>query len=44
MTVLGIAVRNAVMLVRHLQGLEANASLDAALVVRGTADRPRPSH
>ena len=42
MTVLGIAVRNAVMLVRHLQGLEANASLDAALVVRGTADRAAP--
>ena len=42
MTVLGVAVRNAVMLVRHLQGLEANASLDAALVVRGTADRAAP--
>jgi len=42
MTVLGIAVRSAVMLVRHLQELEANASLDAALVVRGTADRAAP--
>jgi Cu/Ag efflux pump CusA len=42
MTVLGVAVRSAVMLVRHLQELEANASLDAALVVRGTADRAAP--
>jgi Cu/Ag efflux pump CusA len=44
MTVLGVAVRNGVMLVAHLQELEARESdrLDPALVVRGTADRAAP--
>jgi Cu/Ag efflux pump CusA len=44
MTVLGIAVRNGLMLMRHLQELENGDSdrLDQALVVRGTADRAAP--
>ena len=44
MTVLGIAVRNGLMLMRHLQELENGEPerLDQALVVRGTADRAAP--
>jgi Cu/Ag efflux pump CusA len=44
MTVLGIAVRQVVTLVRHLQALHADRSgpLDAARVARGTADRATP--
>jgi Cu/Ag efflux pump CusA len=44
MTVLGIAVRNGVMLIRHLQELRNGdpERLDAALVVRGTVDRAAP--
>jgi len=40
-TVLGIAVRNTVMLVRHLEDLRGDgvAGVDAALVTRGTADQ-----
>jgi Cu/Ag efflux pump CusA len=44
MTVLGIAVRNGVMLIRHLQHLQRRDPdpPDTALVVRGTADRAAP--
>src|SRR3954451_9346165 len=44
MTVLGIAARNEVMLVRHLQELQAGdpARADRALIIRGTADRAAP--
>jgi Cu/Ag efflux pump CusA len=43
-TVLGIAARNSVMLVRHLEDLEVHDpdGLSPALVVRGTADRAAP--
>jgi Cu/Ag efflux pump CusA len=39
MAVLGLAVRNAIALVRRLQELEGNGTERLALVVRGTADR-----
>jgi Cu/Ag efflux pump CusA len=43
-TVLGIAVRQGIMLVRHLQALEAGESngVTPAIVVRGTTDRAAP--
>jgi Cu/Ag efflux pump CusA len=42
MAVLGLAARNAVTLVRHLEELEDNGTDRLALVARGTADRAAP--